>query len=111
MKNIKYFKYKNTYEFGRFLKAYDYILDDVEGFSVVGTKWYHGNVLKVYFIHFNDGEKEYFKEVSFKSWNERNQSRLGFKGDKLLSWYEDANVRKYKVKDVWGMKDEYVIEC
>ena len=110
MKNIKYFKYKDTYEFKKFLDAYDYRLWDVVGFSYAGKEQYHGNILKEYCIHFKDGEYEYFKIVYFKSFNERNQSRLGFKGDKLLSWYEDANVRKYKVKDVWGMKDDYVIE-
>ena len=110
MKNIKYFQYKNTYEFKKFLDAYEYRLWDVVGFSYAGKEQYRGNILKEYCIHFKDGEYEYFKIVYFKSFNERNQSRLGFNGDKLLSWYEDANVRKYKVKDVWGMKDEYVIE-
>ena len=110
MKNIKFFKYKDTYEFKKFLDAYGYRLWGVKGFSYAGKKQYRYNVLKLYRITFNDGEYEYFKIVYFKSFNELNQSRLGFKGDKLLSWYEDANVRKYKVKDVWGMKDDYVIE-
>ena len=110
MKNIKFFKYKNTYEFERFLNAYCYHLEDVKGFSVADQKQYHGNILKLYSIHFNDGEYEYFKEVSFKSFNELHQSRLGFNGDKLLDWYEDADVRKYKVKDMYGIKDEYVIQ-
>ena len=110
MKKIKYFKYKNTYEFEKFLREYGYRLEDVEGFSVVGKKHYHGNILKVYSVWFNDCSEEYFKEVSFKSLNESQQSRLGFNGDRLLRWYEDANVRWYKVKDPWGMKDWYVIE-
>ena len=110
MKNIKFFIYKNTYEFKKFLDAYDYRLWDVVGFSYAGKEQYHGNILKEYCIHFKDGEYEYFKIVYFKSFNELNQSRLGFNGDKLLSWYEDANVRKYKVKDVWGTNDKYVIE-
>ena len=110
MKNIKFFIYKNTYEFKKFLDAYGYRLWGVKGFSYAGKKQYRYNVLKLYRITFNDGEYEYFKIVYFKSFNELNQSRLGFKGDKLLEWYEDANVRKYKVKDVWGTNDEYVIE-
>ena len=105
MKNIKFFKYINTREFERFLSAYCYHLEDVKGFSFVSTKQYHGNILKEYFIHFKDGEKEYFKEVYFKSFNEYHQCRLGFRGDKLLEWYEDANILKYKVKDVWRLKD------
>ena len=109
MKSIKLFEYKNTYEFERFLSAYDYRLENVKGSESIGKKQYHGNILKEYFIHFNDGEKEYFKIVYFKSFNEFHQSRLGFNGDKLLQWYEDANVRLYKVKDVWDIKDEYVI--
>ena len=109
MKNIKYFKYKNTLDFERFLEAYGYKLSDAVGFSFDEQKQYQGNILKTYCVHFKDGEREYFKEVSFKSLNELQQCKLGFKGDKLLSWYEDANVRKYKVKDIWGMDDKYVI--
>ena len=111
MKSIKLFQYRDTWEFERFLSAYGYRLSDAKGFSYIGQKQYSGNILKEYFIHFNDGEKEYFRIVYFKSFNECNQSRLGFKGNKLLEWYESANVRWYKFKDVWGMKDEYVIEC
>ena len=111
MKKIKYFMYKNTYEYEKFLNAYGYRPEDVKGFSVVGSKHYHGNVLKVYSIWFKDYNEEYFKEVSFKSLNESQRSRLGFNGNKLLDWYENANVRLYKVKDVWGMNDKYVIEC
>ena len=111
MKNIKCFKYKNTYNFKKFLSAYGYKLDNVKGFSVVGKRYYHGNILKVYFIHFNDGEKEYFKVAYFKSLNECNQARLSFNCIKLSGWYSSAYVRWYKVKDVWGVKDYYVIEC
>ena len=93
MKDIKYFKYKNTYEFERFLSSYDYKLEDVEGFSVIGKRHYNGNVLKVYSIWFKDCSEEYFKVVYFKSFNEYHQSRLGFNGERLLRWYEDADVR------------------
>ena len=96
MKNIKCFKYINTYSFERFLSAYGYSLEDVKGFSFAGKKQYHGNILKIYNIHFNDGEYEYFKEVYFKDINEYKQSRLGFNGEKLLEWYDIANVVKYK---------------
>ena len=98
MKSIKYFKYKNTYNFNLFLKERNYILDDVRGFKFVEKKQYQGNVLTLYFICFNDGEEICFTVVSFKSFNEYHQARLGFKGDKLLGWFEDANVRTYKVK-------------
>ena len=111
MKNIKWFQYKNTREFERFLNAYRYILSDVDGFSYIGKKHYHGNILKVYSIWFKDCSERYFTIVYFKSFNEYRQARLGFNGDKLLMWYNSANVRQYKVKDVWGVKDEYVIEC
>ena len=98
MKNIKYFKYKNTNAFERFLSAYGHRLDDVEGFSVIGKKQYRGNVLKVYSIWFKDCDEGYFKVVYFKDFNEYRQARLGFKGDKLLSWFEDSDIRKYKEK-------------
>ena len=99
MKNIKSFKYWYSYEFERFLSAYGYKIEDVKGFSVSSIKRYHGNILKTYIIYFNDDEYEYFKVVYFKSFNECNQSRLGFKGDKMLRWYEDANIRKYKLNN------------
>ena len=84
MKNIKYFKYWYSYVFEQFLAGYGYKLEDVKGFSVSNIKYYHGNILKTYEIHFNDGEYEYFKVVYFKSFNEHNQARLGFNGNKLL---------------------------
>ena len=98
MKNIKYFKYKNTSNFLGFIGSYDYKLDDVKVLSFVGKKQYHGNILKTYNVYFKDGEYEYFKVVYFKNFNEYRQSRLGFNGDKLLRWYEDADVREYKTK-------------
>ena len=96
MKNIKYFKYNNTSNFIGFVIAYDYKLEDVKGFSFDEQKQYRGNVLKWYKIHFKDGEYEYFKVVIFNSFNEYYQSKLGFNGNKLLSWYEDADVRLCK---------------
>ena len=83
MKSIKCFKYKDTNAFKRFLSAYGYKLNNVTGFSFVGKKQYHGNILKIYFIHFNDDEKEYFKVVCFKNFNEYNQARLNFSYMKL----------------------------
>ena len=96
MKNIKYFKYKDTFGFLGFVYAYEYKPEDVIGFSFGWKKQYRGNVLKVYEIYFKDGEYEYFKEVIFKDFNECRQSRLGFNGNKLLRWYEEADIRSYK---------------
>ena len=96
MKNIKYFKYVNKEKFNIFLNAYGYKLDDVVGFSLAEKRQCRGNILKIYNIHFNDGEYEYFKVVTFRSFNEYYQSKLGFNGNKLLDWYEDANVRLCK---------------
>ena len=96
MKSIKYFKYKNKEKFNAFLSAYGYKLEDVAGFSVAGQKQYRGNILKVYSILFKDCDEEYFKVVIFKSFNEYYQSKLGFNGNKLLEWYEDADVRLCK---------------
>ena len=84
MKSIKLFKYKNTNEFLGFLGAYDYKLENVKGFSYIGQKQYCGNVLKLYYIHFDDGEYECFKAVCFKDFNAYHQSRLGFNGNKLF---------------------------
>ena len=84
MKSIKCFKHVNKRCFNLFLKEYGYKLDDVKGFSVAQKSQYHGNILKIYNIRFNDGEYEYFKVVYFKSFNEYHQSSLGFNGNKLL---------------------------
>ena len=99
MKSIKLFKYKDSCEFMAFLVAYDYKLEDVKGFGLAEKRQCCGNILKIYNVHFNDGEYEYFKVVAFASFNEYHQARLGFKGDKLLRWYEDAEFRKYKLSD------------
>ena len=103
MKNIKNFKYWYSYEFEKFLKDYGYSLDDVKGFSVSSLKRYHGNILKVYEIHFNDGEYEYFRIAYFKSFNEYNQTWLGFNGNKLLHWYETSAIKLYKLNNeyIW----------
>ena len=111
MKNIKYFMYKNTCAFEKFLSAYGYRLKDVKGFSVAGKKQYHGNILKLYFVHFNNGEKKYFKVVYFKDFNECYQARFSFKSIELSGWYSSANVIKWKTKDIWGTGGKYVIEC
>ena len=96
MKSIKLFKYKNTSAFENLLSSYEYKLEDVKGFKFIEKKQYCGNVLKLYFICLNDGEEICFTVVVFKSFNEYHQSRLGFRGDKLLGWFEDAGIRKYK---------------
>ena len=98
MKSIKYFKYKGTSAFENLLSSYDYKLADVKGFKFIEQKQYRGNTLKLYFICLNDGEEICFTVACFKSFNEYHQARLGFSGDKLLSWFEDAAVREYKTK-------------
>ena len=98
MKDIKYFKYKDTSNFIGFICSYDYKLEDVKGFSFDEQKQCCGNILKWYKIYFKDGEYEYFKVVIFKSRNEYHQARLGFKGNKLLEWFEDADIKEYKSK-------------
>ena len=110
MKNIKWFQYKKTYHFEQFLSSYGYILEDVKGFSFAGQRQCKGNIFKIYNVHFNDGEYEYFKVIIFKDFNEYRQSRLGFNGNKLLEWYENANIVEYKLKDIWGVKDYFVIK-
>ena len=96
MKNINLFKFKDTNEFWAFLSSYDYKLEDVVGFSLAEQRQCKGNVLKIYNVRFNDGEYEYFKAISFKDSNEYRQALLGFGGNKLLSWFEDADVREIK---------------
>lgn len=111
MKKIKYFIYKDTYEFEKFLNVYGYILSDVVGFSVAGVEHHNGNVLKEYVIYLSGRVHLFFKVVYFKNFNECKQVRWGFNSDKLLiEWYNTAAIKEYKVKDVWGMKDEYVIK-
>ena len=109
MRNIKYFKYRNTYKFEHFLSNNRYWEEDVKGFKFGWKEQYHGNILKVYTIYFNDGEYKLFRVVYFKSFKEYNQSRLALINNKLLMWYDSANVIEYKSKDIYGIKDEYVI--
>ena len=96
IKNFKYFKRFNQKCLKYFLSSYDYKLEDVVGFSFDEQKQYRGNILKWYKIHFKNGEYEYFKVVIFKNFNEYKQSALGFNGNKLLSWFEDADVKEYR---------------
>ena len=103
MKSIKSFKYWYSYEFERCLKDYGYTVDDVKGFSVSSIERYHGNILKTYIAYIYDGESVYFSVVYFKSFNEYNQSRLGFNGNRMLHWYDIAVIKLYK------LNDEYVL--
>ena len=96
---IKHFKYVNENCFKVFLKEYGYKLEDVKSFYLYSKSQYHGNILKIYNIHFNDGEVGCFSAVLFKNFNEYHQARLGFSGNKLLCWYENANAKAYKVCD------------
>ena len=96
MKSIKSFKYVDENNFNVFLNDYGYTLDDVKGFSVSEIKRYRCNILKTYEIYFKDGEKESFKVAVFESHNEYKQSALGFNGNMLLDWWENAHIRMYK---------------
>ena len=97
MNKIKLFQYKDTKAFEEFVSAYGYKLEDVKGFKFIGKKQWRGNVLKFYFICLNDGEEVYFTVEHFKSWSEYQECYLGFHGDKLLAWCEDAIITTYKV--------------
>ena len=99
MKSIKFFKFKDTDAFKNLLNSYDYKSEDVRGFKFIERKQYCGNVLTLYFICMEDGEEICFTVADFKNFNEYHQTRLGFKGDKLLSWFEDSCIRRYKKSD------------
>ena len=100
MRSIKYFKYASKKRFERFIRDYEYSMDDVVGFSSYDKEQYHGNILKTYVIYFSDHDHAFFKEVIFKDFNEYRQSLLGFNGEKLLNWYQDADAREYR-KGKW----------
>ena len=97
MKSIKYFKFKNTYEFEKCLKEHGYTLNDAVGFSVYDKQQYGGNILKEYIVYFYDHDHIFFKVVYFKSFNECNQSCFGFNGDKMLMWYKFSQIKYYKL--------------
>ena len=98
MKNIKFFKYRDTHAFEHLLSSYNYKSEDVKGFKFIEQKQYQGNTLKLYYICMNDGEEICFTVACFKNFNEYHQVRLGFRGEKLLAWFEDSAVREYKSK-------------
>ena len=98
MKSIKSFKYRDTAKFANFLSSYDYKLEDVVGFSLSERKQYDNNILKEYCIYFKDDEYEYFKVVCFKDFNEYHQAKWGFSSNKLVNWFEDADIKEYKTK-------------
>ena len=104
MKNIKLFKFWYSYEFEKCLKDCGYTLENVKGFRVGSVERHHGNILKTYIIYFHDGKSVYFRVAYFKSFYENNQSRLGWKGDKLKEWYEGAFIKFFK------LKNEYIME-
>ena len=96
MKDIKHFKYIKTYSFVRFLKEYGYSMNDVSGYSIGWKEQHNNNVLRVYIIYFNVSEYKLFRVLYLKDFNEYEQTRLGVKINKLLSWYDSANIAKYK---------------
>ena len=104
MKNIKCFKYWYSFEFEKFLKNYGYSIDDVKGFSVIGIKRYHGNILKTYKVYIYGGENVYFSIAYFKSFNEYNKTWLKFNGERLLKWYKTSIIKLFK------LNDEYIID-
>lgn len=96
MKDIKYFKYKNTYSFERFLRDNGYSFDDINGYSTGWKEQYDGNVLRVYVIYFNIGKYKFFKVLYLKDFNEYKQISSSAKINKTLMWYDNANIAKYK---------------
>lgn len=96
MKSINLFKYKDTNEFLTFLAAYSYKLEDIKGFTLAGKKQCRGNILKIYNVYFNDGEYEYFKVVIFEDLNEYRQASFGGSCNKLIRWYEAAELTEVK---------------
>ena len=96
MKSIKHFKYLNTNIFNEYVVSYGYNLADAVGFSLYDKEQYRGNILKTYVIYFSDHDHIFFKVVYFKDFNEYKQTFLGFNGNKLLNWYENANIIWYK---------------
>ena len=104
MKSIKYFEYKNTFAFERFLCDNGYWVENITGFKFGWKEQYHGNILKVYMIYFNDGEYKLFRVVYFKSFNECKQCRLGIINNKLLMWYDSSNIKHYK------LSGKYILE-
>ena len=101
MKSIKLFKYYNTFAFEKFLCDAHHWVEDIKGFKFGWKEQHRGNFLKVYEIYFNDGEYKLFRIVFFRNFNEYDKARLGAIKSKLLMWYDDANIRKYKVKDAY----------
>ena len=99
MKNIKSFKYKNTYSFERFLRGYGYTFSDVSGYSTGWKEQYNGNTLRVYIIYFNFGKYKRFSVLYLKDFNEYEQVSSCSKINKVLSWYDTANIVKYKHND------------
>ena len=96
MKNIKFFKYKSTTKFTNFLNDYRRKPEDVVGFSLDDQKHCCGNTFKEYCVYFSDGAHGFFRVVIFKSFHEYHQARLGFKGNKLFDWFEEADIREHK---------------
>lgn len=96
MKSIKSFKYAKYSAFEKFLKDCGYTINDVVGYSINDTQQYHGNVFKEYVIYFSDHDNVYFKAAVFKDFHEYHQSRLGFNGNRLFDWWEDADIKTHK---------------
>ena len=84
MKNIKHFKYVNTYSFEKLLKENGYKLGDVKSWCLYRKAHYRGNIIKIYDFHFNDGKMKAFSAVYFKNLDEYDKSSLGLNGNKLL---------------------------
>ena len=97
MRSIKHFKYVNKKNFEKFLDSYGYTLNDAVGYSFYDKQQYHGNIFTTYVIYLSDHDHIFFKVACFKNFNEYHQSRLGFNGERLLNWYQSANVKVYKV--------------
>ena len=97
MKNVKYFKYKDTYNFNLFLKEHNYVIDDVKGFHLSVKRQCRSVMLKVYSFHFKNGGFGCFSVVTFKDYNHLLKTSLGLNGSNTLYWYQKADIKEYQI--------------
>ncbi len=97
MKDIKYFKYKDTQHFNMFLKDCGYSLNDVSGFKISMKFQRNGNILKIYNIYVKYNEVFSFWVLNFKSFSEYWNSL--YESDNMFVWSKYSNLCTYKVNN------------